>query len=128
METRRATAAATSHLTSLPLSSWRTRSQLWTRALPREDGPSQTDDPTQLTLRGLLQYARQKDLALLFSRVGILKDILPDQGTPFTSQLLQDLYQLLQVWHLRVLVYHPQTNGFVDRFNQTLKADVVPGR
>lgn len=34
---------------------------------------------------------------------------------------MQDLSRLLQVCHLRTSVYHPQTDGLVEGFNQTLK-------
>lgn len=33
-----------------------------------------------------------------------------------------DLCQLLQVHHLKTSVYHPQTDGLVERFNQTLNS------
>lgn len=45
-----------------------------------------------------------REWVLIFSHMGIPKDILTDQGTQFTSWLTQDLCQLLQVWHLRTLV------------------------
>ena len=62
-----------------------------------------------------------EELVKLFARVGIPKEILTDQGTNFTSQLLAELYRLLHVKALRTSPYHPQTDGLVERFNQTLK-------
>lgn len=50
---------------------------------------------------------------ILFSHVGIPKNILTDQGTPFVSKLMGDLCQLLQVKPLWTSVYHPQTDGLV---------------
>ena len=60
-------------------------------------------------------------LVTLFARVGIPKEILTDQGTNFTSMLLQELYRLLHIRHIRTSPYHPQTDGLVERFNRTLK-------
>ena len=57
----------------------------------------------------------------LFDRVSILEEILTDQGNNFTSQLLAEIYRLLHVKSLRTRPYHPQTDGLVERFNQTLK-------
>jgi len=39
----------------------------------------------------------EKHLMHLFSRVGIPKEILSDQGTNFMSQLLRELYNLLNI-------------------------------
>ena len=60
-----------------------------------------------------------EELVKLFSRVGIPKEILTDQGT---SQLLAELYRLLNIHSIWTTPYHPQTDGLVDHFNQTLKA------
>ncbi|KAL1276099.1 hypothetical protein QQF64_035722 [Cirrhinus molitorella] len=60
-------------------------------------------------------------LFLLCSRVGIPAEILTDQGTLFMSLLMADLCRLLRVKQLHTTVYHPQTDGLVERFNQTLK-------
>ena len=62
-----------------------------------------------------------EQLMELFSRHGVPKEILTDQGTNFTSQLLQELYKMLGVKPVRTPPYQPQTDGLVERFNQTLK-------
>ena len=61
-------------------------------------------------------------LVTFFSRVGIPSEILTDQGSNFTSQLLMEIYRLLHVHPIRTTPYHPQTDGLVERFNQTLKS------
>ena len=53
--------------------------------------------------------------------MGIPKEFLTDQGSNFTSQLLVEVYRLLHVNAIRTSPYHPQTDGVVERFNQTLK-------
>ena len=63
-----------------------------------------------------------EELVKLFSRVGIPKEILTDQGTNFTSHLLAELYRLLNIHSIRTTPYHPQTDGLVEWFNGTLKA------
>ena len=60
-------------------------------------------------------------LIQLFSRVGIPREILTDQGTNFMSQLLKELYNLLHISQIRTSPYYPQTDGLVKRFNKTLK-------
>lgn len=55
---------------------------------------------------------------LLFSQVGIPKDLLTDQGTPFVLKLIGDLGQLLQVKHTTTSIYHPQMDDLIERFNQ----------
>ena len=62
-----------------------------------------------------------EELVNLFARVGVPKEILTDQGSNFTSQLLQEVYRLLHIQPIRLSPYHPQTDGLVERFNQTLK-------
>jgi len=57
----------------------------------------------------------------LFSRVGFPREILTDCGTNFTSNLLKQVYQLLSIKGLKTTPFHPQTDGLVERFNQTLK-------
>ncbi|KAL0159094.1 hypothetical protein M9458_047170, partial [Cirrhinus mrigala] len=67
-----------------------------------------------------------QELFLLANRVGIPEEILTDQGTPFVSRLMADLCTLLRVIQLRTTVYHPQTDGLMERFNATLKKMLRP--
>lgn len=60
-------------------------------------------------------------LIQLFSRVGVPKEVLTDQGTNFTSKTLKQVYSLLGIRGIKTTPYHPQTDGMVERFNQTLK-------
>ena len=57
----------------------------------------------------------------MFSRVGIPQEILTDQGTVFLSNTLKQVYRLLGIKGIRTTPYHPQTDGLVERYNQTLK-------
>ena len=63
-----------------------------------------------------------KELMGVFTRVGIPSEILTDQGSNFTSQLLTELYQMLHIHPIRTTPYHPQIDGLVEQFNQTLKS------
>lgn len=67
-------------------------------------------------------YAQdQQCLVQLFSRVGIPDEILKDQWTNFTSRLMKLLHRQLGITAIKTSPYHPQTDGLVERFNQTLK-------
>ena len=63
-----------------------------------------------------------EELMKFFSRVGVPKEILTDQGTNFMSKLLTELYRMLHIQPIHTSPYHPQTDGLVERFNRTLKA------
>ena len=53
-------------------------------------------------------------------RFGIPLDIHTDQGKNFDSQLVHDICKLLQVKKTRSTAYHPESNGLIEKFNQTL--------
>ena len=78
--------------------------------------------PEAIPLKSIDAEHIAEELAVLFSRVGVPKEILTDQGSNFTSQLLMEIYRLLHVHPIRTTPYHPQTDGLVERFNQTLKS------
>ena len=61
-------------------------------------------------------------LITLFTQVGIPAEILTDQGANFMSALLKALYKRLNIKSIWTSPYHPQSDGLVERFNQTLKA------
>lgn len=77
--------------------------------------------PEAFPLRSITARHVANCLIQLFSRVGIPREILTDCGTNFLSKLLQQVYGLLGIKGIRSTPYHPQTDGLVERFNQTLK-------
>lgn len=55
-------------------------------------------------------------------RIRIPRKILMDQGSNFSSKLMQELCKLLRIEVLKTSVYHPQINGLVEQFHGILKA------
>lgn len=58
-------------------------------------------------------------------KYGTPKSILTDNGTHFTSHMIQKLFQRLGITHLYSTPYHPQTNGQIERFNSTMDAKIA---
>ena len=78
--------------------------------------------PEAFALKSIDAETVADSLIQLFSRIGIPKEILTDQGSNFMSRLLSSMYERLGIQALRTSPYHTQTDGLVERFNQTLKA------
>ncbi|XP_063060131.1 uncharacterized protein LOC134453222 [Engraulis encrasicolus] len=78
--------------------------------------------PEAIPLRKATSKQIAKELFLLSTSLGLPKEILTDQGSPFMSRVMKELCTLLKIKQLRTSVYHPQTDGLVERFNKTLKA------
>ncbi len=79
--------------------------------------------PEAVALRNISAKSVAEALFSMISRVGIPKEILTDQGTAFMSRTIRELYELLGIKSIRTSVYHPQTDGLVERFNRTLKSN-----
>ena len=77
--------------------------------------------PEAVPLRSIDAEHVAEEIVKVFARVGIPEEILTDEGSNFTSQLLAEVYRLLHIHPIRTSPYHPQTDGLVERFNQTLK-------
>ena len=77
--------------------------------------------PEAIPLRSATGKVVAREMFLLFSRVGLPEGILTDQGSCFMSKVMKCLCQSLKVKQIRTSVYHPQTDGLVERFNKTLK-------
>ncbi len=76
---------------------------------------------TRRQFRNISAKSVAEALFRMISRVGIPKEILTDRGTAFISRTICELYELLGIKSVRTSVYHPQTDGLVERFNRTLK-------
>jgi len=50
--------------------------------------------------------------------------LLSDNGSGYVSGLFREYLQLVGIRHVLAAPYHPQTNGKLERYHQTLKRDV----
>jgi transposase InsO family protein len=60
-------------------------------------------------------------LCHVFVRLGLPQEVLSDQGSNFTSKLMEKVAELLQITQMKTSPYHPQTNGMIERMHGTLK-------
>ena len=55
-----------------------------------------------------------------FSVFGFPQRLMSDQGTGFTSKVIEAMCSLLGIEKIRMTPYHPQMNGSAERVHQTL--------
>jgi len=60
----------------------------------------------------------------IFTRHGAPRTFLSDRGSNFISALVKEVCCLLNTRKLNSTAYHPQTDGLVERFNNTLAASI----
>lgn len=60
-------------------------------------------------------------LELLFARWGLPRTLTTDNGPQLVSAEFTSYIQSKGIKHIRTAYYHPQSNGGVERFNQSLK-------
>lgn len=78
--------------------------------------------PEAFPLRNIKTRQVGNALVQLFSRVGFPREIITDQGSNFTSRQMKQIYSMLHIHRIQTTPYHPQTDGLVERLNQTLKS------
>ncbi|XP_070000736.1 uncharacterized protein [Penaeus vannamei] len=83
-----------------------------------------TGFPEALPLKEIDSISVAEALMVIFSRVGIPREILSDRGRQFVSQLRGELHKLLGVKPLFTTPYHPSGNGRVERFHAALKTSL----
>lgn len=80
-----------------------------------------TGYPEAIPLKEITSIAVAEAMMVIFSRVGIPKEIVSDRGTQMTSELMGELHKMLGVKPLFTSPYHPMGNGRVERMHHTLK-------
>ncbi|ETE60980.1 Ty3b-g, partial [Ophiophagus hannah] len=80
-----------------------------------------TSYPEAFALRTDTSQEVASTLIKLFSRIGIPGEIVIDREKNITSQTMNLLYKKLGIKRIKISPYHPQSDGLVERFNQTLK-------
>ena len=80
-----------------------------------------TKYPEAIPLKTINAETVANTLVEMFSRTGIPREILSDQGSNFMSDLVKNLCTMLGIKKIKTTPYHPQANGLVENFNGTLK-------
>lgn len=78
--------------------------------------------PEAIPMRKITSKAIVKALIKYFSTFGFPKIVQTDQGTNFTSKLFGSVLKSLSVSHQMSSAYHPESQGALERWHQTLKA------
>ena len=115
-----------------PLCSWQWPTRPWSRIHIDFAGPM--DDLTFLVIidahskwievfkmNSTTATATIRELRSVFARFGIPESIVSDNGPQFTSSEFTEFCRLNGIRHVRVLPYHPSSNGLAERAVQTFK-------
>ena len=77
--------------------------------------------PEATPLRNIKARSIVKALIKFFTFVGLPKSIQSDQGTNFMSGTFQQVMHELGINQYKSTAYHPESQGAIERFHQTLK-------
>ena len=77
--------------------------------------------PEAIPLRNIKAKTIVQALTKFFTLVGLPKSIQSDQGSNFMSCLFQQVMHELGIKQFRSSAYHPESQGALERFHQTLK-------
>lgn len=78
--------------------------------------------PEAIPLRKITAPVVIKALVKFFSLFGLPRVVQTDQGTNFMSNLFAQVLKTLKISHRTSSPYHPESQGVLERFHQTLKA------
>ena len=78
--------------------------------------------PEAIPLRSIRAKPVTDALVSFFTRFGLPKIVQSDQGTNFTSKLFKEQMSQLGIKLVTSSAYHPQSQGVLERFHQTLKS------
>ena len=80
-----------------------------------------THFPEAIPLRNIKTKSVVKALIKFFTFVGLPKSVQSDQGSNFMSGIFQQVMHELGIKQYRSSAYHPESQGALERFHQTLK-------
>ncbi|XP_030216443.1 uncharacterized protein LOC115546817 [Gadus morhua] len=78
--------------------------------------------PEAIPLRTITASSVVKALTKFFSTFGLPRVLQTDQGTNFLSNLFNQVLKTLNVHHAVSSAYHPESQGALERWHQTLKS------
>ena len=78
--------------------------------------------PEAIPLQRIDTESVAEALISIFARVGLPREVLADNGTQLSSEMMKEVMRLLTIGQIHTTIYHAQTNGLVERFHSTLKS------
>ena len=78
--------------------------------------------PETIPMKDISSAAIAEALLVVFSRMGFPKEILSDRGPQFRSDLMKQFQALCGSKGIHSSIYHPASNGNVERFHGTMKS------
>ena len=78
--------------------------------------------PEAIALKNITSEDVQEGLFSIFCRIGFPHTILSDNGPQFRSDIYHQVCSFFNIHPTKSSIYHPQSNGMVERFNGTLKS------
>lgn len=78
--------------------------------------------PEAIPLRRITAPVVSKALIKFFTIFGLPKVVQSDQGTNFLSMLFKQVLISLSITHRMASAYHPESQGALERWHQTLKS------
>lgn len=83
---------------------------------------SSTRFPEAIPLRTINATAVTKAFVKFFTTFGLPRTVQTDQGTNFKSKVFQMALKTLGVSHITSTPYHPESQGALERFHQSMKS------
>lgn len=77
--------------------------------------------PEAIPLRNITTKSVTKALIKFFTTFGLPKYLQSDQGSNFTAKLFDHVLKALAIKHQTSSAYHPESQGALERWHQTLK-------
>ena len=77
--------------------------------------------PEAVPLKNIDNVSVAEALVGIFSRVGVPKEVLSDNGSSFKSEMMSEVSRLLSLRQLFCTPYHSMGNSVCERFNGTLR-------
>ena len=84
--------------------------------------------PEVIKMNSITSTATIRALREIFSRHGLPKSIVSDNGTQFTSAEFQTFCEMNGIAHITTAVYKPSTNGQCERVVQIVKSALKQAR
>ena len=83
---------------------------------------SATSNPEAILLRSITTKVILRALTKFFSTFGLPKIVQMDQGSNFRSKMFNHVMSTLSISHIVSSAYHPESQGALERWHQTLKS------